>query len=125
AVHQGGDGDRGRSAADDTGPGRLDDPELLAEVHRLVDRFVDASRRHGSTLPAIGTRSWWEAPDFVRLASLLVLGEAWLAHDPERAVRERFKALTCDLSAGHDWTAASRRPSWATLAARRAEGGAA
>ena len=87
-VNQGGDEDRGRSVADDTGPGRLDDPDLLAEVFRLVNPVVEAVRTaRGGRLAGVGTRQWWDASDDVKIAGLLVLSEAWCVYDPERVVR--------------------------------------
>ena len=124
ARHQGCEADRGRSAADDTGPGRLDDPDLLAEVFRLVNPVVEAVRTaRGGRLAGVGTRQWWDASDDVKIAGLLVLSEAWCVYDPERVVRQRLRAMSGDLSGGLDWAAASRRPTLATLTARRAEPG--
>ena len=124
-VNQGGDGDRGGSGADDTGgPGRLDDPDLLIEVFRLVNPAVEAARRaHGGRLAGVGSRAWWNASDDAKIAGLLVLSEAWCVYDPERAVRQRLREMSWALSAGHDWAAESRRPSRSTLTRRRAEPG--
>jgi len=123
ARHQGCEEDRGRSAADDTGPGRLDDPELLAEVGRVVAPAIAAARREHGQLAGVGTEQWWAASDGVKLAGVLVLGMAWCVHDPESAVRQRLRAMCGDLSEAHDWAAASRRPSHTSLAAIRAEPG--
>lgn len=120
--HQGAVGDRGRSDSDGTAHDCQDDAELLFEVHRLVHPQVRAARAvAGGTVPGVGSPAWWAAPDGVRRAALLILGEAWLIHDPDRAVRRRLRELSWDLAAGHDWAAASRRPSHRALGARRAE----
>jgi hypothetical protein len=42
-----------------------------------------------------------------------------LIHDPERALIERLRAMSHDLSSAYDWSAASRRPSYAELQRRR------
>ena len=90
---------------------------------RVVDPVVAAARRrsHGGRLAGVGTGAWWAAPTDLKLAGVLVLGLAWCAHDPERAVRQRLRELSWDLSSAHDWTAESRRPSHTSLAAIRAE----
>jgi len=97
-----------------------DDVELHAEVYRLVDMVVTAVRADHRTVPGVDTSAWWNAPAVAKIAGVLVLGEAWCLHDPERAVRQRLQEMSYDLSAGHDWAAASRRPTLATLDDRRA-----
>lgn len=97
---------------------------LLDEVHRLVDREIRRARERYGPIAAVGTASWRAAPQFIRLAALLVCAEAWLIQGPERVIAERFKAMAVDLSQAHDWAAASCRLSNAELAARRAEPGA-
>lgn len=97
--------------------------ELRAEAYRLVDLVVTAVRQRHRKVPGVGTPAWWRAPDEAKVAALLVLSEAWLIHDPDRAAVERLKAMSVDLSAAHDWTAASRRPSNAELTRRRGEPG--
>ena len=104
---------------DDTAPGRLDEPELLAEVHRLVTPVLAAVRRRHGLIPGVGTPRWWGAPDDGKLAGLLVLAEAWCFYDPERVLRQRLREMSWDLSAGLDWAAASRRPTPDTLRSRR------
>jgi len=112
--------DRGRSSTDDTGPpGRLDDPELLAEVGRVVAPAIAAARREHGQLAGVATEQWWAASDDVKLAGILVLGMAWCLHDPDRVVRERLREMSWDMSAGLDWAAASRRPTPDTLRSRR------
>ena len=113
--------DRGRSNAETSGPRRLDDPELLAEVGRVVAPAIAATRREHGQLAGVGTEQWWAASDDVKLAGVLILGMAWCVHDPESAVRQRLRAMCGDLSEAHDWAAASRRPSHTSLAAIRAE----
>jgi len=107
-----------------TAPGRLDAPDLLAEVGRLVAPAIVAGRRaHGGRLVGVGEPAWWDAADEVKLAGVLVLALAWCLHDPERAVRQRLRELSYDLSAATDWAAASRRPSHTTLETIRTEPG--
>ena len=116
--------DRGRSSAETSGgPGRLDDPELLAEVGRVVAPAIAAARREHGRLAGVATEQWWAASDDVKLAGVLILGMAWCVHDPESAVRQRLRAMSGDMSGGLDWAAASRRPSPDTLRSRRAQPG--
>ncbi|MQA13706.1 MAG: hypothetical protein GEV09_05890 [Pseudonocardiaceae bacterium] len=117
---QGGEVEPGRFESEHT-PGRLDDVELLAEAHRLVSLVLTGVRRRHGRIPGVGTARWWAAGDDVKVATLLILSEAWLIHDPDRAVRERLREMSYDLSAGHDWTEQSRRPSHAELKRRRGE----
>lgn len=97
--------------------------ELRAEVHRLVHPFVHSARIECGRIPGVGTPQWWTASTAARIAGLLTLSEAWLAFDPQRELDLRFKAMSVDLCRAHDWSAASRRPSHAELAARRTEPG--
>ncbi len=53
----------------------VDDAELWAAVHAAVDPVVRAARRLGP-LPALRSRAFLEAPDLVKVAVLLVAGEA-------------------------------------------------
>jgi hypothetical protein len=89
-------------------PVGLDEPELRAAVHHLVSQMVDRAREQHGPLPGIGTQRWWTAPADVQLAALLVLAEAWLVHDPDRAVRERLREMSHDLSDATDWKALAR-----------------
>ena len=101
-----------------------DDAELLAEVHRLVDIVVTAVIHQHRGIPGVGSPAWWAAPDGVRRAALLILGEAWLLHDPERAVRQRIREMSWDLAASADWAAVARRHvSHGDLERRRARPG--
>jgi hypothetical protein len=97
-----------------------DEIDVHAAVYAVADPIVRAARSHGP-LPALGTEQWEQAPVLARVAALLVLAEGHVVHDPERAVRQRLRAMSGDLSAGHDWRAASRRPSQAELARRRGD----
>ena len=115
--------DRRGPSAETTGPRRLDDPELLAEVGRVVAPAIAAARREHGRLAGVATAEWWAASDDVKLAGVLVLGMAWCVHDPERAVRQRLREMSYNLSEAHDWVAASRRPSHATLETIRTEPG--
>ena len=122
---QDGDGDRGWSVAEDTAHGDLgDDPDVLRVAFCAVDRVVRAAHRlYGGPLPVVGSPAWRAAPWIAQVATLCVLGEHWLLRDPDRIAADRIKAMAIDLSAGHDWTAASQRPSHGLLTARRAEPG--
>lgn len=101
--------------------------ELRAEVHRLIGQVVAIARaEHGQALgplPGVRHPDWWTAPTSVRLAAILVLGEAYLIADPERVAVQILRDMAYDLSAAYDWATASRRPSRTALAARRAEPG--
>lgn len=100
----------------------LDDPETRHEVWRLLEPLLDAAaRKNAGHVPGVATPEWWQADDRTKLAGVLILGLAWLVHDPDRAVRQRLREMSWDLSAAHDWSAASRRPSHAHLVSRRAE----
>lgn len=96
--------------------------ELHAEVHRLVHQVVRLARAEHGPIPGVGTPDWWTAPTSARLAAILILGQAWLAHDPQRAIDDRFKALSGDISAKWSaaWSAACHGPSHAELVRRRA-----
>lgn len=94
--------------------------ELRAEVARLVHPFVHSARSECGRIPGVGSAQWWAASTAARIAGLLVLAEAWLTFDPERAIDERFKAAAVDLCRANDWTAEARRPLHSELAARRA-----
>ncbi len=100
-----------------------DDAELHAEVHRLVHPRMLVARELCGRVPGTGTSAWWAAPDDAKIAGLLVLAEAWVIHDPERAVRQRLREMSYDLSQATDWTSAAQRPSHVELERRRAEPG--
>ena len=98
--------------AGDTGPmidNRPDEDELLAEVHRLTyaaarvrpvetcvswvgGKAVVHRDRDEPAIPVVGGRDWWEAPERLRIAALVVLASAYLVADPERRVAEGLKA---------------------------------
>ncbi|MBV9652147.1 MAG: hypothetical protein JO296_18685, partial [Pseudonocardiales bacterium] len=92
---------------------------LFAEVARITERAIRAALAQHERLPAIDTPAWWEAPDPLRIPGLLIHAMAWLAHDCDREIDRRFKAMSCDLSAAHNWTKASQRPSFTELQRRR------
>ena len=76
-----------------------DDGELRGAVHAVVSPVIHrAHQRHGP-IPAVKTDGWRSAPWLARLAGVLVLGEAYLVADPERAAVDRLKAMAVDLSA--------------------------
>jgi hypothetical protein len=106
------------TTAADTGPmidNRPGEDELLAEVHRLtyiaarvrpvqtwvswVDGHPVVHRdRDEPALPAVGSQQWWEAPERLRIAALVVLASAYLVADPERRVAEGLKAASVAVS---------------------------
>ena len=92
-----------------------DDEELRAAVRTVVAPVIRRAHQLHGAIPGVKTEAWWSTPWLARLAAVLVLGEAYLIADPERAVVERLKAMAVDLSAAADWSAASRRPSYAEL----------
>ncbi len=77
----------------------LDDPETRHEVWRLLEPLLDAAaRKNAGRVPGVATPEWWQADDRTKLAGVLILGLAWLVHDPGRAVRERLREMSRDLS---------------------------
>ena len=99
------------------------DLELLAEVHEVVSKIHRLAGGPARPVPPLGSPAWRDAPLMAKVAGLLVLSEAWLVHDPDRRAAERLRALSGDLSSGHDWAAAGRRPSYAELQRRRGQAG--
>lgn len=98
--------------------------EVLVAAHTAADRLVRAAHvLHRGPFPAVQSPEWLDACWVVQAATLCVLGEAWLCSNPERALAERFREMSHDLSGALDWTAVSRRPSFAELRRRRAEPG--
>ena len=113
--------DRGRSSTDDTAPGRLDeDPDFLRAAYRAVDRLVRAAHRLYGPLPVVGSAEWFAAPWITQVATMAVLGEGYILRDPDRIAADQLKAASVAIATGADWTAASRRPTLATLDDRRA-----
>lgn len=79
------------------------DLELRRAVRRTIEWAIGETiqgtqRSRSGPVPAIGTPEWFEADNLTRLASILLLGEQWLVHDPDRAVAERLRAMSWDLS---------------------------
>lgn len=97
--------------------------ELLFEVFRLTYPILHSTREKCGHVPVPGSPAWWRSADDVKVAGLLTLSGDHLIYDPDQLAAEKIKQMAIDLSRGHDWTAASRRPSHATLIARRAESG--
>ncbi len=94
---------------------RPDEDELLAEVHRLT--YIAARVRPAATcvswvdgkavvhrdrdepaIPVVGSQQWWEAPERIRIAALVVLASAYLLADPERRVAEGLKAAADEIA---------------------------
>ena len=106
---------------DDTAPCRLDeDPDVLRVASDAVHRLARVARRlHGGPLPVVGGREWFAATWIIQSAT--ILAEAFL-RDPDQIAADH-KAAAVAISLAADWAAASRRPSHAALAARRAQPG--
>jgi hypothetical protein len=97
--------------------------ELHTEVRRLVDAAVRLARLRHRALPAVGSAAWWSAPDDVRLATILVLGESYVIRGPAEAAAAQLKAVSNAISGALDWSANAHRlifESPGKLAARRA-----
>jgi hypothetical protein len=97
--------------------------ELLAAVRELVDPIVTAARQqHGGRLPSMKTTEWLDANPFVKLATLLVLGESYVVCDPHQTVREQLKGASLDVHGGDTelWRALALRQPRAEILARRA-----
>lgn len=110
--------------AADTGPmidHRPEEDELRSAVHELVTQYIDRATAQRSPIPGVGTDAWWTAPADTQLAAVLILGEAWLIHDPVRTVRERLRQMSWDLSGACCGKLGG--PSHAILAERRAQPG--
>ena len=120
AVHQGGDRDRRGPSIQDS---PLDDVDVRAEVWRVLAPIFAAARKGRNRILGVGTVEWWEASDPEKLGGVANLALAYLIQDPLRAEAQRLKAAAVAISEAANWTDASRRPSHATLAARRAEPG--
>ncbi|MGH4020516.1 MAG: hypothetical protein ACRDT0_15025 [Pseudonocardiaceae bacterium] len=95
-----------------------DTAALHTAAYDLVDQAVRrACQAHGS-VPGVGTCGWWAAPADVRLAALLIAAVAWIVNDPDRALAERLRQMSLDLSGAADWSRPG--PSHAELQRRRA-----
>jgi len=92
---------------------------LLAEVYRLVDKAVALA---GGSVPPVGSPAWWAAKPQARIASLLVLAEAYLVTEPHLIAR-MIKDASVAISSSENWSAVGSLPSHAELVRRRAEPG--
>jgi len=99
----------------------LDDPDVRAEVWRVLAPIFAAARRGGNGILGVGTIAWWDGTDVEKLGGVANLALAYLIQDPLRAEAQALKAAAIAISTGANWRAAGRRPSHATLTARRAE----
>jgi hypothetical protein len=97
-----------------------EDLEFLDEVHRVVTRVIEQA---GGSVPPAGSDRWRTAPDPAKVASLLVLAEAYLVSDPHQIAAEMIKEASVAVSSSGRWSAASARPSHAEVMRRRAEPG--
>ena len=80
----------------------IDDEILVPVVHRTIAPVVDLARQFGP-LPPLRSPEYLDAPDVVRLAVLLVAGEAWaITGDPVKAA---IRAAASDVREAADWPA--------------------
>jgi len=68
----------------------------------------------------VGSPEWFAATWITQAATMAVLGEGYILRDPDRIAADQLKAASVAIATGADWTAASRRPTLATLGDRRA-----
>lgn len=97
------------------------DGVLLPIVHDLIRPYVEAAQRHGP-LPPVRSEEWYDADPEVQLASLLVLGAAWLVSDPHRVIRNALKQVSTDIHSGRPrgyWARSADEPSFEELQRRR------
>ena len=98
-------------------------------VRAYLGPIVERARETGP-LPELGSPQWSAASDTVRLASAFAALGAYLdaatfttlvlARDRREAPGNALRQASHAISAAVDWTAASRRPSYAELERRRA-----
>jgi hypothetical protein len=96
-----------------------DDLAVLAEVDRFVKKVFEVA---GPDVPKLSDPAWLTAPPAAKIASLLVLAEAYLVTDPHLIAAEMIKDVSVAISSSRTWSAASL-PSHAELVRRRAEPG--
>lgn len=98
-----------------------DDLLVLAEVRRVVAKAVELAG--GSGTPALSDSAWRTAPPAAKIASLLVLAEAYLVTDPHLIAAQMIKDASVAISSSGNWSVAASLPSHAELVRRRAEPG--
>jgi hypothetical protein len=99
----------------------LAENELLAAVHALVNPLVEAARRAYGPLPSLKTSEFLQADENVRVATLLVVAEAYLLADPHQVIRAALRSAAEDVHGGDTrrWrVAAAATPRSTVLAAR-------
>ena len=99
----------------------LAEGELLAAVHALVDPIVAATQRECGPLPSMKSDEFLLASRRVRVATLLVVAEAYLVEDPHQVIRAALRSASGDVHGGETtrWASfAARTPRSAVLAAR-------
>ena len=116
--HRGSGWDRGGPYVQDS---PLDDPDVRAEVWRVLAPIFAAARRGGNCILGVGTVAWWDGTDVEKLGGVANLALAYLIQDPLRAEAQALKQVSVAISQGDlgGW----RRPSRSELAARRAQPG--
>jgi len=105
----------------------VDDVELLAAVHAVVDRLVRAARRAHGRIPTLGPE-FVVAPWLAQVALLVVLGEGYVLRDPDQIAADQLKSAALAISTGGvDWSdvacfhAACAHTAHCRLVARRGE----
>lgn len=96
------------------------DLEVLAEVDRFVKKVLAVA---GPDVPALSDPAWRTAPPAAKIASLLVLGEAYLVTDPHLIAAQMIKDASVAISSSGNWSVAASLPSHAELVRRRAQPG--
>lgn len=100
------------------------DATVLPAAYEVAIPYVLAAlREYGKQLPPVRSEEWLDAPDSVKVATILAAGCAWLVTDPHRTVRNLLKEASDDVHGGdaERWrrTAAEHVP-FDELQARRA-----
>ena len=97
--------------------------EIRAEISRLINSTVRTAQLRHRYLPSVGSAAWWSAPDEVRLATIMVLGGAYVVFSPTDATFASVRDVSLAISTGTDWSADAHRmifESTGKLTARRA-----
>lgn len=89
------------SARDIALGGDPDMPYLLAAHDAIAPLIADARAEWDGRFPPIRSEEWLDAPDSVKVATLLTCGLAWLVADPHRVVRGALKQVSDDIHGGN------------------------
>jgi hypothetical protein len=96
---------------------------VLIQAAEVIAPFIDAARQEWpGPLPRVRSEEWLNAPESVKVATLLTCGVAWLVADPHRVVAGAFKQVALDVHgavpAGY-WDRAAAQPTHEQLLQRR------